>query len=164
MSSTKHLSENVTARSMMVDLGTRVLGDPEHHIELSLDLHDVGQVWLTGFYVRNCSAEKLKVDIQGNGFHLDDTITNSTIQGRGLFLVAPIAATGARIDLSTPLTVLPRHTRLNTCNRLRFRVTDFATADVSWSTLVLFFVVQEGTWAPHFSHTNPADKVYDGTF
>lgn len=145
-------------RELILDLGST----PTQHIRLNDDLQGATSVNLVGYYVRNASAEDLRISISSSNVHFHGPITNEGNSGNGVFLVSPVSATGQFVQLTAPVPMLSPGNKLSSNTNLQCTVKTWAGADVTFTRLCLFFTVDYPNVgdAHRFEHIHKIDYQF----
>lgn len=142
MADRKNIFESFHYREIIIDLGARVLGASDFEWSASESLDGIKQLWLRGFYIRNASAEDIRISTRSGPVSFQGAITNANAASASIDLMSPVAAGGTFQHLTCPVPVLCTGPRTAGDRRLTLKATTFGGVDVSWSRLTLFFLAQ----------------------
>lgn len=128
---------------------------------LHQNMQGVRQIYLTGYFVDNPNASRLKIELQSHSFQIEGPIINEQKAGGGVYLAVPIGV-AERKELTAPEPLLNEASPLGSNLKLRVKVSGWDNSAVTYTTLILFFTMEYALdkSAPHRrKYTN-----YDGTF
>jgi len=137
---------------------------PSFHWTTHQDLQGATQIYLTGYYVENASAARLKIRLNTHSFQLEGPIVNANLAGDGIYLISPVSATAVRKELTTIEPLLAEGTHLGSNLKFGVQVTGWDNSAVTFTNLVLFFLVQYPETKETSRFTGVMGKNYDGTF
>jgi len=128
---------------------------------LHQNMHGVKQIYLTGYFVNNPNASRLKIELQSHSFQIEGPIINEQKAGGGVYLAVPVGVS-ERKELTAPEPLLNETSPLSANLKFRVKVSGWDNSAVTFSDLILFFTMEYASdkSAPQRrKYTN-----YDGTF